>query len=421
MNNSPDPFGLNNQNQSPLKSPYQQEINPYMQINETQTQKLQSGNDPSLIGTFPKFNVGAWLLAPFWLWNNVEAKWGAIALGLYLSCFIPILGNFASLALFAGAIWLGFKGNDLAWEYRHFNSLDEFKTIQKKWAWAGAITSATVIIISIASAVFFVTTVMRTVNSTDGLSSRALSAAYEKNPDLNLIRCKTNLKNIATACELYSADHNGNYPKSLKEIKSYLPELPTCPISGNTPKEGETNYEYSTNSSLDSYTLRCNCDHSAAGVKQGYIEFNSTDGLVCPIDEALKSSAGATAGANEELQKAMEEMEKAKNEMNYGLCSANMGLVASACTIYKMNHNSYPDNLDEAIAEFNHDNTLSDSAFKCPCGGSYVFEKNGDSFKIYCTGNHKNDTPYGYPQFDSTIGEDGETVNPPGYKSMWDK
>lgn len=49
----------------------------------------------------------------------------------------------------------------------------------------------------------------------------------------NLEICKTNIKTIATAVELYA--HNaGQYPPSLQRLveTSYLPGIPTCPSAG---------------------------------------------------------------------------------------------------------------------------------------------------------------------------------------------
>jgi len=54
-----------------------------------------------------------------------------------------------------------------------------------------------------------------------------------------LTACKSNLKNIGTACEMYATDNAGRYPKKLSELPikptpkwSYLKTLPTCPAAG---------------------------------------------------------------------------------------------------------------------------------------------------------------------------------------------
>jgi hypothetical protein len=45
--------------------------------------------------------------------------------------------------------------------------------------------------------------------------------------------CASNLKNISTACEMYSTDHAGQYPTTLQDlIPNYLRTIPTCPAAG---------------------------------------------------------------------------------------------------------------------------------------------------------------------------------------------
>lgn len=52
--------------------------------------------------------------------------------------------------------------------------------------------------------------------------------------------CKQNIKNLATACEMYGADHAGHYPKTLAELVTghYLPTLPACPSTGSDTYSG---------------------------------------------------------------------------------------------------------------------------------------------------------------------------------------
>ncbi len=70
--------------------------------------------------------------------------------------------------------------------------------------------------------------------------------------------CESNLKNIATALEMFSSDH-GNYPQSLEEIlktgdgKGYMSGLPECPVS-------KKNYVY-VKTGDGSYSLKCGGFH----------------------------------------------------------------------------------------------------------------------------------------------------------------
>lgn len=60
----------------------------------------------------------------------------------------------------------------------------------------------------------------------------SLVLAHEK-PTRELKGCKTNLKHLATALEMYSCDHQGHYPKSLAElVPQYVISLPKCPAAG---------------------------------------------------------------------------------------------------------------------------------------------------------------------------------------------
>lgn len=59
--------------------------------------------------------------------------------------------------------------------------------------------------------------------------------------DLNA--CKANLRNIATACEMYSTDNCGRYPHSLDQlVPQYLTTPPQCPASCGQ------DYDYKVNS-----------------------------------------------------------------------------------------------------------------------------------------------------------------------------
>ena len=52
-----------------------------------------------------------------------------------------------------------------------------------------------------------------------------------------LTACKSNLKNIGTAMEMFSADHNGRYPTTKQDIlgtaanPGYMKVIPTCPLT----------------------------------------------------------------------------------------------------------------------------------------------------------------------------------------------
>jgi prepilin-type N-terminal cleavage/methylation domain-containing protein len=96
-----------------------------------------------------------------------------------------------------------------------------------------------------------------------------------------LTSCKSNLKNIGTACEMYSADFNGRYPGDFTGLTSgsYMRVIPRCPLTA-----GE-DYNYESQENPDWYGLSCdNGDHTQAGLTgKGYPQYDSSAGLIAPL------------------------------------------------------------------------------------------------------------------------------------------
>jgi hypothetical protein len=90
--------------------------------------------------------------------------------------------------------------------------------------------------------------------------------AYQKN---RLTECKTNLRDLGTAMEMYSTDWNGHYPTDLEKLKpKYMAEIPVCPNSdggyqvklGPNAPGNEPNFE-------DYFYIFCEgLNHEEAGV-----------------------------------------------------------------------------------------------------------------------------------------------------------
>jgi hypothetical protein len=70
------------------------------------------------------WNWGAFLLGGFWSIGN------RVWIGLL--SFIPYIGFWVK-------IYLGIKGNELAWKNKRWNSIEQFKSAQRKWAIAGLV------------------------------------------------------------------------------------------------------------------------------------------------------------------------------------------------------------------------------------------------------------------------------------------
>lgn len=92
--------------------------------------------------------------------------------------------------------------------------------------------------------------------------------------------CKSNLKNIGTALEMYSTDFSGRFPASANLgslTPNYLKTIPTCASTGqNTYSAGFTSV-----SIPDAYTVVCSGpNHSGAGLSTNYPQYTSTQGLI---------------------------------------------------------------------------------------------------------------------------------------------
>ncbi|HIF94519.1 MAG TPA: hypothetical protein EYQ60_15570 [Myxococcales bacterium] len=89
------------------------------------------------------FNMGAALLAPFWLWKHGMRMPGGVLLLVYaaipplyeLGLWIPLL--FVAMVPLAAGAALGFVGNRIASNDRHSESLADFSASQLPWAIAG--------------------------------------------------------------------------------------------------------------------------------------------------------------------------------------------------------------------------------------------------------------------------------------------
>lgn len=108
-----------------------------------------------------------------------------------------------------------------------------------------------------------------------------------------LTSCKSNLKNIGTACEMYAADHNGRYPTQAADLNqpeaantsAYLQRFPECPLNANNGQEGAYTYDFAQNP--DYYIVWCtNGNHAQAGVEftegNNWPKFDSQVGLMAP-------------------------------------------------------------------------------------------------------------------------------------------
>lgn len=91
--------------------------------------------------------------------------------------------------------------------------------------------------------------------------------------------CKSNLKNIATALEMYSTDFEGRFPRTLEVLTpEYLQAIPSCPgARADTYSNG-----FHSGSSPDFYEIWCEgVNHRNVDITEaGYPQYNSATGLI---------------------------------------------------------------------------------------------------------------------------------------------
>ena len=86
-----------------------------------------------------------------------------------------------------------------------------------------------------------------------------------------LTECKTNLKNLGSAMEMYSADWAGHYPTSLDKLTpKYLERIPTCPNSnGQYQVQVGPNAQGNESRLEDYYYIYCHGEnHNGAGLSK---------------------------------------------------------------------------------------------------------------------------------------------------------
>ncbi len=95
-----------------------------------------------------------------------------------------------------------------------------------------------------------------------------------------LTSCKSNLKNSATALEMYSTDNAGRYPTGTTLATTvitpaYLKSAPTCPSNQGA-------YTMATATNPDAFSIVCTgSQHTGAGISVGgYPQYFNTSGLV---------------------------------------------------------------------------------------------------------------------------------------------
>jgi hypothetical protein len=100
-----------------------------------------------------------------------------------------------------------------------------------------------------------------------------------------LTACKSNLKNIGTAMEMYSTDYAGKYPPAGLALltPNYLKTIPECPAAGRPSYVCHFGPSALLNEEKheDYYLIECKGDHHLDIIRQAdYPKYNGVVGLI---------------------------------------------------------------------------------------------------------------------------------------------
>ena len=100
-----------------------------------------------------------------------------------------------------------------------------------------------------------------------------------------LTACKSNLKNIGTAMEMYSTDWSGKYPSDTGGLSAlspnYLKTLPECPAAGTMTYGAQFSGPLNTGGFQDYYYVSCDSgNHTAVSVSGNYPAYDGIQGLI---------------------------------------------------------------------------------------------------------------------------------------------
>ncbi|MBC63950.1 MAG: hypothetical protein CL746_06535 [Chloroflexi bacterium] len=139
----------NNETLLDHQSKTNEKINPKdIQINKPISRRDKINRSGDKKSEVPKeikgWNWAAFLIPPLWgLFSGVPLA--VLMLALYLPIFSD---GMRAIALIGCSLFLGIRGNELAWKGKKWKSVEHFKNVQKKWlSWAVVLNIIYIIII----------------------------------------------------------------------------------------------------------------------------------------------------------------------------------------------------------------------------------------------------------------------------------
>jgi len=103
--------------------------NPYKSPNAALGATNEENNSGGGKSVVPPPGISGWSWGAFllnWIWAIFNQTW------IGLVCLIPYVG-------LIGAIYLGIKGRELAWQNKRWDSIEHFQRVQKAWSWWGVV------------------------------------------------------------------------------------------------------------------------------------------------------------------------------------------------------------------------------------------------------------------------------------------
>ena len=113
---------------------------PQSMVDDVATGENNSGGGSSIV---PPPGIKGWSWGAFllnWIWAIGNRTW------IGLLAIVPYIG-------FIMVFYLGFKGREMAWRNKRWDSIDEFNRVQKKWSKWGVILVVGIMGIGILAAV----------------------------------------------------------------------------------------------------------------------------------------------------------------------------------------------------------------------------------------------------------------------------
>lgn len=235
-----------------------------------------------------------------------------------------------------------------------------------------------------------------------------------------LAACRSNLRNIGTALEMYGVDNEGKYPESLDALTpDYLRTLPLCP----TDEAQSYHYERGAEGE-DPYVVNC-VGHQHPTLKPGSPKYSSSEGIIEEFDETASSAPVVDAALEEPslvVVLPVENVEAAhglmvnavesNKEKPVETCSQNVMSIASSATYYTYDHDgAYPKTLAELVPDY------LDEIPKCPAvdrdtySQAYSVVGDNQGVKLYCKGHNHPELEDDKPLYD-TSSEEGVVTGP---------